>query len=46
MFNFISEAIKRRQESAQLAQTRPKKERKEKPRKEKGILSNKTNIIN
>ncbi|CAG9581400.1 unnamed protein product [Danaus chrysippus] len=35
MFNFISEAIKRRQESAQLAQTRPKKERKEKPKKEK-----------
>ncbi|XP_050360361.1 translocating chain-associated membrane protein 1 [Nymphalis io] len=35
MFNFISEAIKQRQEARQLAQARPKKEKKEKPKKEK-----------
>ncbi|XP_047530946.1 translocating chain-associated membrane protein 1 [Vanessa atalanta] len=35
MFNFISEAIKERQEARQLAQARPKKEKKEKPKKEK-----------
>lgn len=37
MFNFISEAIKQRQEAKQLAQNRPvKKEKKEKLKKEKG----------
>ncbi|XP_026493735.1 translocating chain-associated membrane protein 1 [Vanessa tameamea] len=35
MFNFISEAIKERQEARQLGQARPKKEKKEKPKKEK-----------
>ncbi|XP_028156005.1 translocating chain-associated membrane protein 1 [Ostrinia furnacalis] len=35
MYNFISETIKQRQESRQLAQSRPKKEKKEKPKKEK-----------
>lgn len=39
MFNFISEAIKQRQESRQQAQAKPKKEKKEKPKKEKGTLS-------
>ena len=36
MFNFISEAIKQRQEIRQQAQAKPKKEKKEKPKKEKG----------
>lgn len=36
MFNFITEAIKQRQESRQQAQAKPKKEKKEKIRKEKG----------
>ncbi|XP_073957259.1 translocating chain-associated membrane protein 1 [Choristoneura fumiferana] len=35
MFNFISETMKQRQESRQLALSRPKKEKKEKPKKEK-----------
>ncbi|XP_063395211.1 translocating chain-associated membrane protein 1 [Cydia fagiglandana] len=35
MFNFISEAMKQRQESRQLALNRPKKEKKDKPKKEK-----------
>ncbi|KAL4712685.1 hypothetical protein ACJJTC_007982 [Scirpophaga incertulas] len=35
MYNFISEAIKQRQESRQQAHTRPKKERKEKSKKER-----------
>lgn len=39
MFNFISEAIKQRQESRQQAQAKPKKEKKEKPKKEKGKLN-------
>ncbi|CAG9117604.1 unnamed protein product [Plutella xylostella] len=37
MYNFISETIKQRQESRQLALTRPKKEKKEKPKKEKAV---------
>lgn len=36
MFNFITEAIKQRQEARQLALNKPKKEKKEKPKKEKG----------
>ncbi|CAG4978732.1 unnamed protein product [Parnassius apollo] len=35
MFNFITEAIKQRQEARQLALAKPKKEKKEKPKKEK-----------
>ncbi|KPI94867.1 PREDICTED: translocating chain-associated membrane protein 1 [Papilio xuthus] len=35
MFNFITEAIKQRQEARQLALSKPKKEKKEKPKKEK-----------
>ncbi|XP_053620728.1 translocating chain-associated membrane protein 1 [Plodia interpunctella] len=35
MYNFISEAIKQRQESRAVAQAKPKKEKKEKPKKEK-----------
>lgn len=38
MYNFISETIKQRQESRQLAASRPKKEKKEKPKKEKGYF--------
>lgn len=39
MFNFISEAIKQRQEARQQALARPlKKEKKEKPKKEKGKI--------
>lgn len=36
MFNFITEAIKQRQEARQQALSKPKKEKKEKPKKEKG----------